>query len=92
MRLKTIELIASIFAILVPVAIVIWLGARAVDTLDETVSRVNDIELQIADIITKQIEDNLINENVKILEKEVSWLKFHHHEVNDNETGRGHVD
>ena len=94
MRPRTVEITAAAVGILVPLSVVIWLGARTVDTLDETVERVSKIEERLAGMAAKQIEDSLINQDVVNLETAVDWLKYHHHglpgELGD--TGRAHVD
>ena len=92
MKLSTVEYIAGTMAVVVPLCGVIWVGVRTIDRLDDGLYRLNKLENQVAEMNSEQIEDDLVNENVKDLQEAVDWLRFHHHSAPGGDTGRAHVD
>ena len=93
MRLRTIEYVAGVMAIAVPVCVVIWVGARTIDRLDDGLNRIDRLETRVSEMAAEQVEDDLVNEAVASLQESVKWLTFHHHSVpQGGDTGRAHVD
>ena len=90
MRRHTIELIAGIVGIIVPVVIVIWLAASTVTEMQEMADRLADLEVRFTSLTEAQVADRLINDDVAELAKHVDWLRYHHH--HENGEGHPHVD
>ena len=87
--LTGLEKIGIVFGIAVPMIFVVWGGAIAWQLIAEGVAEREDLYGRIHDIELAQNEDSLYNDIVLQIQKEVEWLKFHHH---DKQGGRGHVD
>ena len=93
MRLTTVEYIAAIMAVVVPLCGVIWLGVRTIDRLDDGLARLDKLETQVHRMVEEQVKDDLVNRDVDELQASVDWLRFHHHTVHEGgDTGRAHVD
>lgn len=85
----TLERVATIVGVSIPVIVFIWYGAVTVDGLQNVRERVVILEEHLAGLDRGQVLDAVVNEQVRVLAKEVEWLRFHHH---DEIEGRGHVD
>ena len=86
MQIRTVEWVAGLVGIAVPVVVVIWLAASTVTEMREMAARMETLEAQVAAITEAQVADRLVNDRVTELSGHVDWLRYHHH----HEGGEGH--
>ena len=92
MRFRTVEYVGYGVGIVVPVVGVIWLASSTVNDMRDMAERLTELEDKVGRIAEAQVEDQLINKRVDELGNHMDWLRFHHHQIQGDDTGGPHVD
>ena len=94
------EKIGAAFAVVLPVLGGVWWAGSGYMEFNDRLAKLEEDTTAIEEDIAalehrwfqaerEQAQDALVNDQVRSLETDVEWLKFHHH---DAPGGRAHVD